>query len=261
MEKLEFPEAEIVPVYVEGRKIEDWVAVVNKKTREVYNIPTSNYELVQHKTVFEIAYNEVASRYPEEALQVDVTFTRRGARMFGKILIETEEAEVKPGDIVRLGIMFTNSYDGSMGIWTGGYFFRLVCSNGLVMPREILKTHTIHMGDSIEERIKARVIEILDSIEQAVDIMKAAAAKKITWKEAVELVESFDISRSHKERIKRLILKEAGIQPEPDAELSLWDVYNGFTYEFTHHIARMNYETAVALNARAARVVLAMAMR
>jgi len=260
MEGLEFPEAEIVPVHVEGRQVKGWVAVVNKRTREVYNIPTDSYELVQHKTVFDIAYGTIAERYSEDDIRVDVTFTRRGARMFAKFLFD-ELTEVKPGDIVRKGIMVTNSYDGSMGVWTGGYFFRLVCSNGLVMPRAILKTHTIHTGDTIEERIRARVEEILENLDQAVDIMRAAAQKKITWKEAVELVDSFDLSKSHKARILKIIREETGIEPDPEEEVTLWDVYNGFTCEFTHNIGKMNYETAISLSAKAASQILVLATR
>jgi len=257
--EVEFPEAEVVPVYVEGRQIKGWVAVVNARTREVYNIPTDSYTLVQHKTVYEIALDELEKTFGK--VESNVTFTHRGARMYARFLID-KWVEVRNNDPIRPGFLVTNSYDGSMGIWIAGYFFRKVCSNGLVMPTEILKVHTIHVSkeeDSLQARIRARIEEIVDALDETIELFRAATMQKISWKEAVDIIENFPISKSHKEKIKQILIKDTGIQPVPEAEVSIWDLYNAFTADLTHNVRNMEYHTALQLNARAARQVLVLA--
>jgi hypothetical protein len=57
-------------------------------------------------------------------------------------------AEVVPGDVLSIGLMFENSYDGSRRLAVNLYANRLVCSNGLVLPEHFARLRFKHTSAS-----------------------------------------------------------------------------------------------------------------
>jgi hypothetical protein len=57
-------------------------------------------------------------------------------------------AEVVPGDVLSIGLMFENSYDGSRRLAVNLYANRLVCSNGLILPEYFARLRFKHTSAS-----------------------------------------------------------------------------------------------------------------
>lgn len=241
----EFPEAELRDVWVDGRVVDRYKAVVNKRTGHVYSIQSRLYQLIQHRDVANAVREELRARNytPEEV----ISFEKAGARMFMRTLIKEDDI---CGDKIRWGVLITNSYDGSMGIWMAGYGVRTGCLNQMVLGREVLLEYTIHMG-RVEEKIRDGIEKVLDGLEEVRDIVIAAMESKISAVEAVEIINNFPISKVHKERIAGLVEKYASVSldleaPAESAEITRWNLYNAFTEAITY-ATKLSDSTRVVL--------------
>lgn len=249
----EFPEAELRDVWVDGRVIDRYKAVVNKRTRHVYSIQSAHYKLVQHREVAEAVRAALHERgyKPDES----VNFEKNGARMFMRVLVMQDEVL---GDKIRWGLLVTNSYDGSMGIWIAGYGIRLGCLNQMVLGREVLLEYAIHMGE-VREKVAEGLETVLDGLAEVRDLVIAAMESKVSAAEAAEIISKFPISPTHKVRIAELVEKYAGIHidleaPAKNVEISRWALYNAFTEAITH-ANRLSDSTRVVLLKRASNVL------
>lgn len=81
--------------------------------------------------------------------QVEKTFFD-GKRFVLALSTRNEQllTEVVPGDVLSLGIMFMNSYDGSQSLGVTLYANRLVCSNGLIVPSLFKRLRFKHTASS-----------------------------------------------------------------------------------------------------------------
>ena len=61
---------------------------------------------------------------------------------------ETVYAEVAPGDVLGVGLMFENSYDGSRKLGASLYVQRLVCANGMLAPEHLARVRFTHSRGS-----------------------------------------------------------------------------------------------------------------
>lgn len=61
---------------------------------------------------------------------------------------ETVYAEVAVGDVLGIGLMFENSYDGSRKLGASLYVHRLVCANGMLAPTRLARVRFKHSRGS-----------------------------------------------------------------------------------------------------------------
>jgi hypothetical protein len=61
---------------------------------------------------------------------------------------ERASAEVVPGDVLSLGLMFENSYDGSRRLAVNLFANRLACSNGMLVPQFFARLRFKHNAAS-----------------------------------------------------------------------------------------------------------------
>lgn len=75
-------------------------------------------------------------------------------RLYIKAVTRKIEAEVVPGDIVQAGIVISNSEVGCGSVKVEPLIFRLVCSNGLIVPDYSLKKYHVgreYGGEDVQE--------------------------------------------------------------------------------------------------------------
>ena len=65
---------------------------------------------------------------------------------------ETIYAEVSVGDVLGLGLLFENSYDGSKRLGASLYVNRLVCANGMLAPTRLARIRFKHSRGSASWR-------------------------------------------------------------------------------------------------------------
>lgn len=159
-----------------------------------------------------------------------ITTTKGGAVSFFKFLGEKKlNQEVVKGDVVQFGIEFFNSYNGSMPLGFHIIAMRLVCTNGLVVPRSIRELTIRHMGEASPTLIKKELGDYFGKTKDALHIWKRWSDTKPTLNQ----VKSF-LSISMGKKLQGTLTTRFTTLPE--REQSLWGLYNVLTAYVTHDL-------------------------
>lgn len=151
-----------------------------------------------------------------------------GRGVYGKHSVRLRNSELpKVGDSL-LEAIITNSHDGTTKLQVGAGLYRLVCSNGLVVPmQELVNINQRHMNIQMDEvnQITEKFIEISPMIERSVNRMmdvKMDTEKKIDF-----VNKAIGIRWKNTEDISTLTL-ETIINPlrDGDTESNLWNTFN-----------------------------------
>lgn len=121
-------------------------------------------------------------------------------RLYIKAVTERIESVVRPGDVVQAGIVISNSEVGCGSVKVEPLIFRLVCSNGLIVPDHSLKKYHVgreYGGEDVQEFFrdetreaddKAFWLKVRDVVsgslkqevfDRVVDKMREAAGREI----------------------------------------------------------------------------------
>lgn len=153
------------------------------------------------------------------------------------ITLEENDRHVRPGDPVKYGVVLLNSEVGLGSLSLSSFIYRLVCSNGLVVPEREGSLRRIHLGramadvndsynKSIWREYSNAIKELLTGkrFEEIMASMRAAAAKPIV-KDAEVIVEEigkkFNLSKEEQALVKT--------QYEANADMSVWGLINAVT--------------------------------
>ena len=153
------------------------------------------------------------------------------------ITLEENDRHVRPGDPVKYGVLLLNSEVGLGSLSLSSFIYRLVCSNGLVVPEREGSLRRIHLGRamtdvndsynrSIWREYSSAVKELLigKRFEEIMASMRAAAARPIV-KDAEVIVEEigkkFNLSKEEQALVKA--------QYEANADMSVWGLLNSVT--------------------------------
>lgn len=89
-------------------------------------------------------------------------------RIYLKVVTPRIRTEVKVGDVVQAGVMITNSEIGLGALTVQPLMFRLVCSNGLVVPdRAMRKHHVGRVQETSDEEVKIFRDDTLEADDRA----------------------------------------------------------------------------------------------
>ena len=150
---------------------------------------------------------------------------------------EESDRHVRPGDAVKYGVVLLNSEVGLGSLSLSSFIYRLVCSNGLVVPEREGSLRRIHLGRamadvndnynrSIWREYSNAIKELLSSkrFEEIMASMRAAAARPIV-KDAEVIVEEigkkFNLSKEEQALVQA--------QYKANADMSVWGLVNSVT--------------------------------
>lgn len=153
------------------------------------------------------------------------------------ITLEESDRHVRPGDPVKYGVVLLNSEVGLGSLSLSSFLFRLICSNGLIVPEREGSLRRIHLGRamadvndnynrSIWREYSNAIKELLTGkrFEEIMESMRAAAARPIV-KDAEVIVEEigkkFNLSKEEQAMVKA--------QYEANADRSVWGLVNSVT--------------------------------
>ena len=134
---------------------------------------TDNYLLVQNSEVLSIATQLVN----ENNLTIDMHKQKQmfNGRQF-KLFLPLEDhlqKEIQPGDTVRTGLVFQNSYDMSMSFGFSIYLERLLCSNGMTGISQfpfVKFRHTHKSADWMDEIFRtSSALQATGAFNQVID--------------------------------------------------------------------------------------------
>ncbi|NLH44797.1 MAG: DUF945 domain-containing protein [Acholeplasmataceae bacterium] len=153
------------------------------------------------------------------------------------ITLEENDRHVRPGDPVKYGVVLLNSEVGLGSLSLSSFIYRLVCSNGLVVPERDGSLRRIHLGRAMADvndnynkstwrEYSNAIKELLTGkrFEEIMASMRAAAARPIV-KDAEVIVEEigkkFNLSKEEQAMVKA--------QYEANADMSVWGLINSVT--------------------------------
>lgn len=166
-------------------------------------------------------------------------------RMYLQLVFPMMQAEVKPGDVVRWGIILTNSETGAGAVDVKRFIDQLSCSNGLIL-QSIMRKH--HIGKRIDtenesnyelfhddtiqaemESFKLRLRDILayeisdESFQKEVEKMRSAADDKIfsVTKVVEEVTKRYNIPNKYQDFMIENMASEGNI--------NRWGLVNSIT--------------------------------
>jgi len=223
MEVYEFPVTEQELKTTDGLSVPN-KAIVRTDTNRVLGVLGKDYRLVRHKDVL----NDMEKAIPTEMTNRKITLCKSGAVMFAKYETPLIKAvEVRKGDIVKFGIEVFNSYDGTLPI---GFMFvamRLVCTNGMTIPKSIARICVRHIGN----------IDLINAKREFNNRLPLYMKTSDRWQEWAETTPSDSnvddfFNQTMGKRTKDIFETEY----KATSDKSLWGLFNVLTYHNTHNI-------------------------
>lgn len=220
---INFPVAEKRLKTIDGLAVPN-KAIVRTDKNIVLGVMGEDYQLVPHQTVIDAVEKELS----EELTNRKISICRHGAVMFAKYETPNIKAvEIRKGDVVRFGVEVFNSYDGSLPV---GFMFvamRLVCTNGMTIPKSIARISVKHTSgitlDNISKEFTNRV-----------PLYMKTADKWREWSEFTPRKNRVnDFFKKHTgDRMKKIFEEKF----DASTDKTLWGLYNSLTYYCTHEI-------------------------
>ena len=220
---VDFPVVERKLQTLEGLSVPN-KAIVRTDTNDVLGVMGEDYKIVHHKEVIE----KVEKDIPTELTERKITLCKNGAVMFAKYLTPRIRAiEVRKGDIVKFGIEVFNSYDGTFPV---GFMFvamRVICTNGMTIPKSVARI-------SVKHTANVRLDNVGNEFNKRIPLYMKTADRWREWSETTpkpERVDSF-LKKTLGDRLKKFFEEEYQVA----SDKTLWGLYNIFTYYNTHNI-------------------------
>ena len=239
-----FP-VKLVPIKANNIIIPKKVAVIREDTSEPIGIVSSLYGLMKHQDIIESFREALKKTKHEEKIAV----LKNGAHLIATYKLPDTQVEVKKGDLVSMQFIARNSYDGtkSFSLMLGA--FRLVCSNGLIIGKEVFTYSQKHfagneMFSDASGIIQGKVSELIEHFNDALPTMK-----KMTKIELSE--ESETLFEKDKLQLPKYLIDEAKGIYEKTKEKTLWEFYNSLTFVISHSLKKDSLQSQIDYTKRA----------
>lgn len=235
---------------VDGIMIEDMFATVREDIKKPLGVVGRTYEIVQLSEAVEM----MKEALPEAKLRYQLE-VRNGQRVYLGYDTDDYFPVGVNDDQVRVRLYLQTSFDGSLKLLIRPLFFRVACSNGLVVPLktkikevELYTKHTKNVAVRLEvfrqdlQMMITNLKLIRDAFNQFAET--CVSPEQADWYvRAVVVGNKSDVKTRTQNVIENVlwyINHGAGQSMTP--ENSLWRLYNGVTGYFQHEHFR-NYKS------------------
>ena len=194
------------------------------------------YYLVPNESIIPAFEAEISRFFKvEKKIKMD-----RWARFFVDFVLKDKAVIMSSKDTVFPRIQLINSYDGSIRYHFLMGYYRLICSNGLMVPagfsKQIASMHTPKLGKETSfEAVMQMTSEFLAETSDITEVYKELQDQFVTdWMLRVEEVveeTSFPVSL-HEDVVDRM---GSELEALPEAKPNDWLIYNAFNYQLNHN--------------------------
>ena len=235
-----------------ARNVNTWLAEKNQSYmirsmdsgtgRKARAFLSDRYRRIDNMEIASAVLPLFAGKEEMEVVSCEVTENR----MFIKVVNHRLEAEVMPGDIVRAGVVISNSEVGLGAVSVRPLVYRLVCTNGMIVndfgerKAHVGRTakipedsYSVYTDETLEAEDKAFMLKLRDTtlaaieetrFAQIIGKLRDSTQAKITGRipEVVELTgKTYDLSRTEQDSILNYLI--AG------GDLTLYGLSNAVT--------------------------------
>ena len=213
----------------DGTPVNQRRAVVDLDTGNVLGVVSPRYKIVKNSDLLKVI-TPAMEEYKMETKPV-ITQSRGGAITYFKFMGEKHQGEINKGDIVRFGFEFFNSYDGSTPIGFHIIALRLVCVNGLVVPKSIKELYMRHSAGANTADVKTSLSDFFPKLKEVTELWKKWVDIHPKPEQLAEVYDGFVSDRHAEEFTTRFnALKNK----------NLWEFYNILTHYSTHELKTRN---------------------
>lgn len=194
------------------------VAVVDKVDMSELGVHEEGYSIISHREVLK-ALREVVG----DTIHGKVVEYAGGRRMSTYLYPPKWREDVSSeSDIIQFGLKISNSYDGSSALKLDVVGLRLICENGMVVPKTQNKSYHKHTSDRLDE-FKEELKEMIGmDVEEVLEIYREARDLEV---DVEDTIEALKLPNSLQEEV----IEELKYERE-----TAWDVYNKITEKITH---------------------------
>jgi len=225
-----------------GISVPDHKAIVRSDNNAVIGVVGSRYTVQQNSTSFSF-FDAICEKYDA---RYDAAFVINGG---SKIILEASVnggIPIRKGDEVMKKIRLMNTFDGTSLFTMSYYFFRLVCSNGLMAitkENKAFARHTAH----IEERSGDILFALAEDYFTKFETQCKSLANKILDAQMVEkfLKEMIGEGKSTRNKNIRDQVTELYEAGKGTGKGTSWDIYNGYV-EWVDHFRGNDDSTRLA---------------
>lgn len=195
---------------------------------QVYSIVSGRYHIMQSRDIL----RSVSAALSELGVHdVEGSIIEQDGKTFARVLLPVfiSEGNRQKGQDIRLGFMLRNSYDGKKSISISGFAMRLVCTNGMVVPRtlghETVRKHIASYEKDIVKAVGSLISEMVDRSEKLRSAIDSAIADMMDEVNVELLLGEYGFGTKEVMDEIKLRLTE-GLK---SGKVSRWDVYNAIT--------------------------------
>lgn len=203
-------------------------AVIRTDTNEPIGIVSNKYAVLRHAEVVEGFRSALEGQNYTEKIRV----LKNGAQLFAEYTLKDVQQEVERNDVIGMKFTAKNSYDGSTELQMNLGAVRLVCTNGMVVTRNVVEFSHKHIGNSIHldvAEVRKNFAIMVGRFEQTIPHMQQMSRTKID----IAMDQLFD---PEKIKLPAYLLKEAELEYKKAGDKTVWGHYNALTFAITHKI-------------------------
>jgi len=202
--------------------------IMNAETNQILSCKTNDYKLVKNVDL----YNAVIMGIEEnQGTLAEVQMFSGGRRTMYQFTFPNQSQIIK-GDELHPELRIWNSYDGSMAISIIASAFRMICSNGMIMPEVVDKNKNRHLvGNTALNNIPELIQESLIAISQYFqnEILELMQIRNVNSKHVLDVIKWFPTY---------VVPAMMGYIKRHGGPKSYWDLYNICTWIATHQMPR-----------------------
>lgn len=205
----------------------DFKPIINERDKQAIAIHSERYKLYPNKEFIEVVKSVTGEQFEG---YISESWNRLDVYFYPKDL--TIDVNPQVGDTIRLGLRFTNSYDGTTALRIQFIGMRLICMNGMTTKGLISQLSTRHTTKSLDsEKFGEIVSQLFDTdLTLLKNILQDAQHQIVS--NPIEWVEALAWKNGLPNSIK-VAVQEHLIRKEIDS-LTRYDLWNIFTEKITH---------------------------
>ena len=208
------------------------------------NKVSDDYKLVQHEEAIWKSLDQIITRFPEFGTpDVDLNFRKHGGIMHAKYTFP-KAVEIQEGDPIKPVVVLTNSVDLSKRFSLTFGAFRMICTNGMVIPdrrfpnatliNKLHKVGTLDLDDAIH-----LMMEGFHTFSSTIELFQRYTTIQMGRSQFEEIMDASPLSVAQAKEILTIPLRGFNNVPlETDflnGTTSVWKAYNAATQFITDH--------------------------
>lgn len=232
--------ADLIPGMTSNPQQECAIVIDDNGVKKMVNVCSKQYELLPNIHIIE----PLLEMFGEQNITLQSSH-RLDSRFSLDIVFHDYKAEIQGKDPIVAKLKMNNSYDGRAKYSFNMGFFRMICSNGMVIPLEgyedknISKKmrHTPALGVAFDKEALADMVqEFGENMLLFEKPFEDLASKKISQNDLPELLTT--ITGKTKFPVRQLDMVIDRLEVEmgllKETTVNHWLVYNAFNYELNH---------------------------